>query len=115
MARLAGFPEETFAAMERIRETALVRFDSLFSPERTLWSLQNLRRFHAQFVEQFDVGEGTFLEKWRKQLAQADDDSPSTGGGTPVCPAVLHEPHWARKEASTTESVSRRVLRPRLS
>ena len=30
MARLASFPEETFAAMGRIRETALVTFDSLF-------------------------------------------------------------------------------------
>jgi 5-methylcytosine-specific restriction enzyme B len=74
MARLAGFPEETFAAMQRIRETALIRFDSLFTPERKLWSLQNLRRFHGLFVERFDVGEGSFLEKWRKQLEEADDD-----------------------------------------
>src|SRR5438132_5429277 len=74
MARLAGFPDETYSAMQRIRETALVRFDSLFTPERELWTLQNLRRFHALFVERFDVGEGSFLEKFRKQLAEADDD-----------------------------------------
>jgi 5-methylcytosine-specific restriction enzyme B len=74
MVRLVGFPDDTFFAMQRIRETSLVRFDSLFTPERKLWSLQNLRRLHALFVERFDVGEGSFLEKWRKQLEEADDD-----------------------------------------
>jgi hypothetical protein len=74
MARLTGFPEETFVALQNIRETALVRFDSLFTPERQLWSLQNLRRFHALFVERFDEGEGSFLEKFRKQLDRGDDD-----------------------------------------
>lgn len=74
MARVVGFPEETFAAMKHIRETALERFDSLFTPPRTLWSLQNLRRLHALFVERFDEGEGTFLSKFRKQLDGADDD-----------------------------------------
>lgn len=73
MARLAGFPKEPFAAMEHVRETALLRFDSLFTPERKLWSLQNLRRFHALFVERFDEGAGSFLDKFRKQLEGADD------------------------------------------
>ena len=59
--------------MQHIRETALVRFDSLFTPEQKLWSLQNLRRFHALFVERSDVGEGNFFAKWRKQLEEADD------------------------------------------
>src|SRR5437762_2119689 len=74
MARLAGFPDETFAAMARIRETTLVRFDSLFVSDRRLWTLQKLQRFHTMFVERFDVGEGTFLEKWRRQLEEADDE-----------------------------------------
>jgi len=74
MARLAGFPEDTFDAMRRIRDTALINFDSLFTPGRKLWSLQNLRRFHTLFVERFDLGEGKFLEKWRRQLEEADDD-----------------------------------------
>lgn len=73
MARLAGFPEETFIAMQHVRDTALVHFDSLFTPGRELWHLQNLRRFHALFVERFDEGEGSFLEKFRKQLEGADD------------------------------------------
>jgi MrcB-like, N-terminal domain/Magnesium chelatase, subunit ChlI len=74
MARVVGIPDETFAAMQRIRDTALVQFNSLFTPERKLWSLENLRRFHALFVERFDLGEGSFLEKWRKQLEEADHD-----------------------------------------
>lgn len=74
MARLSNYPEATFVALERIKNTALVRFDSLFSPERSLWGQQNLKRFHAQFVERFDEGEGNFFEKWRKQLEDADDD-----------------------------------------
>jgi 5-methylcytosine-specific restriction enzyme B len=75
MAKLAGFPSETFAAMERIRDTALIRFDSLFTDNRQLWGLQNQRRFHALFVERFDEGEGSFLQKFRKQLEDADDDA----------------------------------------
>ena len=74
MARLAGFPEETYVAMNHIRETTLVRFGSLFTPERKLWNLKNLRRFNVLFVERFDAGEGSFLEKFRKQLEGADDD-----------------------------------------
>lgn len=73
MARLAGFPDETFVAMQHLRDTALVRFDSLFTPGLELWNVQNLRRFHALFVERFDEGEGSFLDKFRKQLEGADD------------------------------------------
>ncbi len=74
MARLVDYPVETFTAMERIRETALARFDSLFTPGSTIWSLQSLKRFHTLFVERFDEGTGFFLEKFRKQLDGADDD-----------------------------------------
>jgi hypothetical protein len=56
MAKLAGFPEATFAALQRIRETALIRYDSLFTPERKLWTLENLRQFHDLFVMRFDKG-----------------------------------------------------------
>src|SRR6516225_8081398 len=73
MARTSGFPQATFAALERIRETALIRYDSLFTP-RKLWGLENLRQFHALFVGRFDKGEGSFLEKWKKQLEGANDD-----------------------------------------
>lgn len=74
MARLSGFPEATFIALDHIRNATLVAFDSLFAPGRPLWTEQNLRRFHAMFVGRFDDGEGNFFEKWRKQLDRADDD-----------------------------------------
>jgi hypothetical protein len=74
MARITAFPEETFAAIARIRRTALLDFDSLFAPPRNIWSLQNLERFHVFFVDGFDEGEGSFLEKFRRQLEKADDE-----------------------------------------
>jgi hypothetical protein len=74
MARLSGVPEATFTALQHIRETSLIRFDSLFTPSGSSGVPKNLRQFHALFVERFDEGEGSFLEKWQKQLAGAGDD-----------------------------------------
>ena len=74
MARLQGTPADTLAAMAHIRPTALERFDSLFTPERPIWTLQNLKKFHTFFVDGFDDGAGNFLEKYRKQLSEADDE-----------------------------------------
>lgn len=66
-------PEATLAAVKRIRESALVTFESLFAPGQKLWTLPRLRRFHELFVDRFDEGEGTFLEKFRKQLDGAQE------------------------------------------
>ena len=74
MARLQGTTQEMFTATDHIRKTALESFDCLFTPERNLWTLQNLMRFHVLFVEGFDDGQGSFLEKLRNQLREADDD-----------------------------------------
>ena len=74
MARHVTFPEETYVGLKRIRDTALLRFDSLFTPDRPLWTLAQLRAFHGFFVGRWDAGEGTFFEKLRKQLDGADDD-----------------------------------------
>lgn len=60
--------------MQRIRETALVKFDSLFSPDRNIWTLESLRQFHSLFVDRFDDGQGNFLEKFKKQLEGANND-----------------------------------------
>lgn len=62
MARLPEYPEELFPAMQRIRETALVRFDSLFSPEKKLWDLQHLRQFHDLFVGRWIQAKALFLK-----------------------------------------------------
>lgn len=74
MARLEAFPEATFEALARVRSTTLERFDSLFSPERRLWTAKGLQGYHGAFVERFDEGQGDFLSKYRKQLEGADDD-----------------------------------------
>jgi hypothetical protein len=74
MVKLSEIPDATYTALQHVRETCLIQYDSLFTPERKLWSLENLRQFHALFVERFDQGEGTFLEKWKKQLEGASDD-----------------------------------------
>jgi 5-methylcytosine-specific restriction protein B len=74
MSRLTETPQDSFVALDKIRDTALVQAKSLFTPEKSLWSLQNLRRLHTLFVERFDDGGGNFLEKWRKQLDGADED-----------------------------------------
>src|SRR5262245_50402517 len=75
MAILKGIPEESFAALRRVRHTALIAFDSIFTPDRKIWSLANLQEFHKLFVGRFDKGEGSFLEKWKKQLEGANDDT----------------------------------------
>lgn len=75
MARLTGSLDQTFVALAKIRETALVAFDSLFTPGRNVWSLQRLKRFHALFVDGWDEeSKGNFLEKFRRQLESGDDE-----------------------------------------
>jgi len=75
MAKLPGCPEECYDALSRIRETALVSFDSLFSPEREIWTARNLQQHHEFFVKRFDEGEGNFLSKYQHQLDGAEDDT----------------------------------------
>lgn len=43
-------------------------------PNGPIWTLQNLKKFHTLFVDGFDDGAGNFLEKYRKQLSEADDE-----------------------------------------
>src|SRR4051794_27655279 len=72
MARLNDKPK-TFAAMERIRSTALKEFDSLFTPGQPIWSMENLTDFQAKFVEQPDEGTESFFDKFHKQLQDASE------------------------------------------
>jgi 5-methylcytosine-specific restriction enzyme subunit McrC len=74
MAKPVEVPEAIFVALQHIRETALIRYDSLFAPERKLWILDILKKFHALFVERFDIGAGSFLEKLQTQMEGAGDD-----------------------------------------
>jgi hypothetical protein len=74
MARLSVIPEPCYEAIQRVRETALERFDSLFTPERRIWTEANLRAFEELFVKRFDGGEGDFLSKLQRQLTGSNDD-----------------------------------------
>ena len=73
MARLREIPETTFVAIDHIRRTALVEFDSLFTTGQPIWNRQNLREFHGLFVGRFETGKGRFLQKFKKQLDGAND------------------------------------------
>lgn len=75
MARSPDRAEVCFEALKHIRQVTLVDFTSLLEPKRNIWTLQNLKRHHKLFVEQFDEGEGTFFEKYKGQLSEADDDT----------------------------------------
>ncbi len=74
MARLKDLPDGTYEALAQMRDTALASFDSLFTPDRQLWTRANLEVFHHHFVGGLDDGDGTFLEKYRGQLSDAGDD-----------------------------------------
>ncbi len=75
MAKLTSIPDACYTALQRVRDTALIDFGSLFTPERKIWTARNLQRHHEMFVQRFDEGEGTFLDKYRHQLDGADDDT----------------------------------------
>jgi len=68
MARLTGFPEESYATMARFRKVALETFDSLFTPGKRLWTLAQHQNFNRLFVEQPDERPVDFETKFRSQL-----------------------------------------------
>ncbi len=74
MARLTEEPSAAFVALSHIRRTALEQFDSLFTPEKPIWSLKNLKRYHHLFVGNLDEGKDPFLVKYRRQFDSASDD-----------------------------------------
>lgn len=75
MAKLTGCPPACYDALHRVRETALIDFGSLFTPDRKIWTSRNLQRHHEMVVQRFDEGEGNFLSKYQHQLDGADDDA----------------------------------------
>ena len=67
MARVAG-GEPVYTAAERWVQAALGADGSLFTPERQIWSLDNLNDFHERFTGQPDDSKDTFLTKFKRQL-----------------------------------------------
>jgi 5-methylcytosine-specific restriction enzyme B len=76
VARL-GTPDNdvTYEAARRIVENGLRRDDSLFTPGRSIWSLQNLVELQARFVDRPDTSNDSFENKLRRQLAGAPPEA----------------------------------------
>ena len=60
-------------AAEEWRDRALVREGSILS-ESGLWSLKNIQLLHRYYVEAENDGQGTFLDKFKVQLAETDPE-----------------------------------------
>lgn len=61
-----------YTVMQRFVDAALASDDSLFDPGRPIWSLETITALYKAFVEQPDTSSQSFLDKFKKQLAQAD-------------------------------------------
>ncbi len=64
---------------------SLLQSASVLSEAPDLWNLANLDELDLRFVQNYDEGEGSFLEKLKGQLA----------GGTPECHQLMAELMWA--------------------
>lgn len=61
----------TYAAAETFVDRALRRDDSLLTPGVPIWSLANLDELDEKYVRRPEVGEGSFEDKLKVQLADA--------------------------------------------
>jgi 5-methylcytosine-specific restriction protein B len=60
---------------QRFVDSALRRDDSLFTPGRPIWSLDNLDDLYRRFVAHPDESPDTFLQKLQRQLAGAPQET----------------------------------------
>jgi 5-methylcytosine-specific restriction enzyme B len=58
-------------AVDRWRDRCLLANGSVFT-EESIWTLENVRQLVRYFVENLDMGEGSFLGKLRTQLGPTD-------------------------------------------
>jgi 5-methylcytosine-specific restriction protein B len=56
----------------RWMETCLIKDGSILNPAASVWTPSNFQQFKKAFIENFDAGDGAFLEKLKKQLADYD-------------------------------------------
>lgn len=73
MARYRDSP--IYAVAARWVDVALRRDDSLFTPGRPIWSLANLDELNARYVQNPDLGSGSFEGKLQGQLKDASPDA----------------------------------------
>ena len=60
--------ENVYAAAQKWVDSALRKDDSLFTPEKPIWTRELLGELRQQYLNQPDVGEGGFYDKLRQQL-----------------------------------------------
>lgn len=75
MSRFTGQAGQYFYPIaEQFVDAAMRRDDSLFTPNRPIWTEPNLADIHRRFNQNFDTGQGlSFMEKFERQLAGAPD------------------------------------------
>ena len=69
-----GTCDQVYAAAATWVECALRAPDSLFTPEVSIWSSDNLRELRERFLDRPDYGTGNFYDRLHQQL----EDSPGT-------------------------------------
>ena len=73
-----------YDAAQKWRETALLDGQSVFTPDKKIWTLPVLDELDQCFVKNLDAGEGDFLSKLKVQLSQ----------GSPNCRQLMAESLW---------------------
>jgi hypothetical protein len=63
-----------YAAAALFRDRCLKLGTSLLWPDQTAWTVENIDELLDAFIANPDEGAGTFLEKWRTQLASKPAD-----------------------------------------
>lgn len=74
-----------YEAAQKWAERCLIGTASILSDDQSLWSLSHFDELDRRFVQNFDEGSGTFLEKLKGQLS----------GGSPQCHQLMAELMWA--------------------
>lgn len=67
--------ERIYSAAQAIVAAGLAADDSAFTPGRPVWTAANARDLHERFVDQPDLGKGSFTTKLKGQLADAPPDT----------------------------------------
>jgi 5-methylcytosine-specific restriction protein B len=73
MAVIVG-KEAIYEAADLFRRRCLTEGSSLLWPESRAWTLENIGQLWEAFIGNPDIGERSFLAKWRDQLSQSSPD-----------------------------------------
>ena len=66
--------DRVYAAAETWVDRALRKDDSLFTPDRPIWTTESLSVLRKQFLDRPDEGDGGFYKKLKQQLAGSDSE-----------------------------------------